>query len=304
MVTPLKPHHGQHGGLVALGLLVASSAVVWFSHPREAAHAVGSEPAPAPAAVAPTPAAAVPVVVPASAAEPAAPIAIRELPARVTGTGVVTYDEARTARVSLGVHGWLQKTRAASLGRRVRAGEVLGVVYSAEVYLATADLVKQVREFESQDELNKARFRLLAWGMPRQTLDRIEKTLQPQAALPIVARLPGTIIAEQGPVRGLVDPYAGRELFTITDPSYAYAFVDVGEREASYVRVGAPARIEIEGLAHPLVAKVAYVWRRSEDRMRKVRLDVRAPRVAKLASATVRAELRLERVRDAALPTR
>lgn len=34
-VTPLQKHHGQHGGLIALGLLVAASAVVWATHPRE-----------------------------------------------------------------------------------------------------------------------------------------------------------------------------------------------------------------------------------------------------------------------------
>jgi membrane fusion protein, copper/silver efflux system len=265
MLTSLPKHRGQHGGLIAVLVLVSTSVVVWTTqrpppapHEQPVATAISSS-AQRPAATVAPPDQTVATITP----------VIRE--GAVTGTGVVAFDETRTSHVVVPVSGWFEKKRAHSVGRYVRQFEPLGVVYSVEVYAATADLIKQVQTFESQELVNAARVKLLRWGMPKPMLDQIEQRMTPQAGLPIVSRVAGTVVAEQGTRTGFVEP---GELFTVTDPSHVMVFVEVPE--AAQLRVGMPAKLMIDGVKRPLAAKVSYVFRRADEGLRTVRFDVRA----------------------------
>jgi hypothetical protein len=265
MLRTLPKHRGQHGGLIAVGVLVSTSIVVWTTQSPPPTH---EEPAVADSirSAAQRPAASV-----AKAPEPVKVAAITP-PKRdgiAIGKGVVSFDERRTSRVAAPVAGWFEKKRAAAIARTVRQFEPLGVVYSVEVYAATVDLIKQVRDFESQDSLNAARVKLLRWGMPKPLLDQIERTQKPQAALPLVTRVPGIVVAEQGAPKGLVEP---GELFTVTDPTNVMVFVEVPESYA--IEVGMPAKLKVDGVARPLATKVSYVFRRADEGMRTIRFDV------------------------------
>ncbi len=270
MLTSLPKHRGQHGGVIAVGVLVATSIVVYTTQspppaPREAetSHTISSS--------AQRPAASLPRTQ--DRAQPTAtPIAVPSAdPTTSRGTGFVAFDEARTSHVMVPVAGWLEKRRPASVGRAVRQFEPLATVYSVEVYMATVDLIRELREFTSQDALNAARVKLLRFGMPKPTLDRIERTMQPSAALPLATRVPGIVVAEQGAPRGLVEP---TELFTVTDPTRVMAFVEVPEADA--ITVGMPAKLTVDGVEKPLTAKVSYVFRRADEGMRTIRFDVQS----------------------------
>ena len=287
-VSPLPKHHGRNGGTIALGLLVATSATVWWTHP--APHVPPAD-VPAPRLVehaVPTPLPAA-TLLPREDKPPIADVS------RVTGTGFVTYDESRTSHVATPVHGWLVKNRVRSVGRKVRQFEVLAVVYSPEVYIATVELIEQLQNFRSQDDLNRARYKLVRWGMPKPNLDRIERTLRPDAALPLVTRVAGTIVDEGGQRTQLADPDLGVEYFTVTDPARRRVFVDIPEATAHLVAVGTPARLTIEGVSRPVTANVAYVFRRADDGMRKLRFDIYSPRRELPVNAAVTADLRLSR---------
>jgi hypothetical protein len=269
MLTSLPKHRGQHGGLVAVGVLVSTSVVVWTTQTPPAKPPVAAEPADTIRSSAQRPAASV------ARPEPR-PVASIKRPAptkrgTVTATGLVTYDETRTSHVTAPVSGWFEKNPTVSVGRTVRQFEPLGVVYSAEVYAATVEVIKQVREFESQELLDAARVKLLRWGMPKPTLDRIEQTMKPQAALPIVTRVQGVVVAEQGAPRGLIEP---GELFTVTDPTRVMVFAEVPDADAARLTAGMPAKLTVEGVANPIATKLSYVFRRSDEGMRTVRFDV------------------------------
>ena len=287
MITPLKKHPGQHGGLIALTVLIATTAVVVTSRPSKAPPPPPEPSAPVASlagvatAVAPTPqvetAKAVTVIV-----DPHAPMVVR---------GTTDYDDTRTSRVSVPVSGWLKKARAKSLGRTVRAGEALGTIYSADVLVASAAVIDQVRNFRDQASLDAERWRLFRWGMQQAVLSRIEQTQKPQAALPLVSRVTGTVVAEAGEPAQPFDAASGPTLFTITDPAYSWVFVDVPEAYATTLADGTSATLTIEGLARPVPAKVAHVYRHAEDGMRKVRFDVYSPRMAIKPNLAVKAEL-------------
>jgi len=286
-VKPLQKHHGQHGGLIAVGLLVSSGLVVWVTSPRDDQPAVPHEPAPVT-----TTQRAVPMPMPAAMIASPPPPDVVQLPARVTATGFVSFDERRTTHLVVPVAGLLQKRRATWVGRRVRQGETLATIYSPEVYLGCVALLDQLKNFTSQEAVDRARYRLLRWGMPTATLAHIEQTMTPQLALPLVARLGGVVVQEQGAPRMMIDPSAG-ELFTITEPAYAWVFVDLMDADAARTKVGMPAKLRIEGITRPLSATVAYVYRRSEDGKRTVRFDIRSSSVKLHPGAAVIAELQL-----------
>ena len=284
MVTPLQKHHGQHGPVIAFLLLVAATAVVWTTQPRKPAPAAvePAKPAPAVAPLASTPAEPI---------ETAPPVAVpaRDLVAR----GEVSFDERRTAHVRTPVYGWLHKARQSSAGRKIRAGETLAVVYSPEVYLTTATDVAELRTFSSQENLDAVRVQLLRWGMRREMLAEIEKAMRPQATLPIIARVSGTVVAEKGAAEELVDPTDGVEMFTITDPSYASLYVDVPAAVAARASLGMRGRVTISGMTQPVTAPIGYISRHEEDGKRTVRFDLHAAGVtfAPGAQADVRVAL-------------
>ncbi|HEX5058453.1 MAG TPA: efflux RND transporter periplasmic adaptor subunit [Kofleriaceae bacterium] len=287
-VKPLPQHHGAHGGLMALGLLVASGIVVWATHPRQSIPPVSEAP---PAAHAPP----VPTPLPAGrlAETPSEPVIVAPLPTRVTATGFVSFDERRTTHIGVPVAGLFEKKRATSVGRWIRQGETLGTIYSPEVYLTTVDLLGELRTFTSQENVDRERIRLLRWGMPRPTLAAIEKKMTPQLALPLVTRTAGIVVAEQGESRRMIDPSSRFELFTITEPAYTWVFVQVPDADAARTQPGTPAKLTVEGITRPIAAKVAYVFRRSEEGKRTVRFDVYSPRVMLPPNARVSAELQL-----------
>ncbi len=264
MITPLKKNPGHHGGIIAILVLATAALVVSTTRPRPAATSTQPVQPPSP----------LPGAVVATAAEPATTTAVIDDRSPLIAKGSTSYDEMRTSHVGVPVHGWLEKTRATSLGRTVRSGETLGVIYSVDVLLTTASVVNQVRDFHGPEALDAERWRLLRWGMPQSTLSHIEKTLTPQASLPLIARIPGTVVAEAGSAAQLVAPSTGLELFTITDPAHIWVFVDVPNAYAARLAIGTPAKLTIDGVARPLTAKVAYVYRYSEDGMRKVRFEL------------------------------
>ena len=266
MITPLKKHPGRHGGLIALSMLATATVVVWTSRPPKAKASA--------TAVAP--------VSQRAASSSGATVTPIEQPKTVVvddrspviATGRTDYDETRTSHVDVPVYGLVKKTRTKSLGRPVRSGETLAIVYSPDVYLTSASVVEQVRNYRGQAPLDAERWRLLRWGMLQPTLTHIEKTLTPQAALPLIARVPGIVVAESRSPVQVVGASSGLELFTVTDPAYVWVFVDVPSAFAARLALGTPAKITIDGVPHPVTSKVAHVYRYAEDGMRKVRFEL------------------------------
>jgi hypothetical protein len=186
---------------------------------------------------------------------------------------MLSYEQHRTHHVGVPVYGWLQRT--AMQGRRVRAGETLGVIYSPEVYLTTSEVIAQLRDYRSPEQLDAARLRLLRWGMRREQLAAVQASRHPTAALPLIARVTGTVVAVQGDAKQFVDPNAGLELVTITDPTYAVLYVDFDAATADKLALGATGRVKVAG--HTYAAPIGYIARRAEDGKKTVRFDLHDP---------------------------
>lgn len=274
-VTPLQPHRGQHAGIVALGLLATTTAVVLATHRSDHASAVASDSKPRPAVSTARSADESMSLAPIEVGPGTGTWVVDERPiARVVGgTAPVSFDEHRTHHVQIPVAGWFEKTRASSKGRVVRAGETIGVVYSPEVYLTTVALLGELRDFRGQQFVDAERIRLLRWGMRQEQVTRIERAMKPSAELPIIARVTGKVVHERGTVKGLVDPSMG-EMFTITDPSYATVYVEIPAADADSFAIGATARVTGGGAKAPRSAPVGYISRSVERGQKTIRVDL------------------------------
>ena len=264
MVTPLQKHHGAHGGLIALFVLVTTVIVVITSKP----HRDAAPPAP----VKPAAAVAEPITEPPPPPPPPAPRP-RDVARANHAEGTLSYEPHRTHHVGVPVYGWLQRT--VKEGRRVRAGETLGVIYSPEVYLTTADVIAQLREYKSPEQLDATRMRLLRWGMRREQLAAIQASGRPSAALPLIARVTGTVVAVQGEPKQIVDPNAGLELVTITDPTYAVFYADLDAATADKLALGMTGRVKVAGRTY--TAPIGYIARRADEGKKTVRFDLHDP---------------------------
>ncbi len=227
----------------------------------------------------------------------------REFRRVVRTVGVVTLDETRTAHVHSKIRGWIDAVHVDFTGRKVSAGEPLCSIYSQEVYSAEMELVSILGSAPGQDALlEAARRRLALWDVPRSEIDRLEATREPLRAFPLLAPRAGTVIAKQALQGTFVDPSV--ELYTLSDLSRVWVLADVYEADVPYVRVGARARLTIEGQAVPLEAPVAFLSPTLDEatRTRKARFELPNPGGKYLPGAFASVELELPMGKGLAIP--
>jgi len=297
-IAPLPPHRGRHAGLAALGLLGSATVVAWVTRTHDPTPDVVTPRRPAAA----TKKAPELVPIPLDDGVKLAAVEERAIPYVVTATGPVTYDESRTNHVGNPVPGVFVKTRPTSLGRTIRAGETVGVLYSLEVWVATTNLLAELRDFHSQEALDAERMRLLRWGMRREQLANIELSMQPTAALPVIARVTGKVVAEDQPgtTRMLVD-LATPDLLTITDPTRASVWVELPAHDAVLLTDGGRAQVAI-GNQRPVAAPIGYLATRARHGVHALRVDLHPYRAKMPPDATAKLELLRTTLRGAVIP--
>ncbi len=243
------------------------------------------------------------------------------------------YDSRRYATVSPRVAGFLREVRA-DLGRRVRRGEVLAVVDSAEISAArtqflsaraalnlaevthdrTASLAKtgQVAartELESRTALEQAKAavmdaeqRLRNLGMGDAEIDRTRTSDDRASLLEVVAPIDGTIVslrAVQGEAVQATAP-----LFTIADTRTMWLWIDVYESEIGQIREGQSVDFLVLGSETP-VASGKVTWMGTEvhptTRTTRVRAELENPDGKIRANQFGKARLRVGEVHRAAV---
>src|SRR5262249_38652695 len=139
-------------------------------------------------------------------------------------------------------------------------------VYAAEIeFLSILDRMKAPAPGEfaaaearaQQQLLDAARRRLSLWDVPKEEIARLESTREAKRKCPLLATRPGTVVRNEAIEGMYVDP--SLELYTLSDLSRVWVLVDVYEADVPYVRVGAPARLTLEGQDAPIEAKVAFL---------------------------------------------
>ncbi|MBL9019381.1 MAG: efflux RND transporter periplasmic adaptor subunit [Myxococcales bacterium] len=221
-----------------------------------------------------------------------APVEHRDFRRTIRTVGVVTVDETRTAHVHARVRGWIEGFHVQYVGQKVSKGQPLVSVYSQEVYAAELELASLLRSsVKSPELLDAAQKRLSLWEVPKSTVEAVIASGEPQRTFPISAPRSGVVVAKQAFDGQFIDP--SLELYTISDLSKVWVFADIYESDVADVRVGAEAKLTIEGVAEPVTAKVAFLAPTIDERTRtrKARFDLANKSVLAMPGAFVTVEM-------------
>jgi len=236
----------------------------------------------------------------------------------------VEVDEQRVARIGAAVTGRLTEIRA-EMGQRVRRGDVLATLHSAELSSSQLAYLKAVSQeglqlravtrakllFESDvissAELQKRESELLQAQAERQTshdqlkvlgmidadINKLTETRSVHSLSSVIATLDGAVIERKVTQGQVVQP--ADALFTIADLSHVWLVAEIPEQQAGLVRTGGVTEAEISALVdQEIKGKLIFVSDtvKPDTRTVTVRMDVEnADRLIKpgmLASMLIR----------------
>ncbi|TWT41041.1 Cation efflux system protein CusB precursor [Phycisphaerae bacterium RAS1] len=204
-------------------------------------------------------------------------------------TGKVAIDETRVAYISAYAPGRLDRLYVNYTGILVRKGDHLAEIYSPQLivgqreYLVALQGLKQAEDSASQAAIQKAarlieasRRNLELWGVPKDEVQRLEKSNEPSDRLRIDAPREGWVIDRQG-YEGMYTE-TGMRLFTIADLRTVWVLLDAYELDLGVIHYGQRVEFESEAFAaHKIVGRVAYIDPVLNETTRTVNVRVNVP---------------------------
>ncbi|MFC3325058.1 efflux RND transporter periplasmic adaptor subunit [Mesorhizobium cantuariense] len=195
-------------------------------------------------------------------------------PVRVPGT--VQLDERRMTVVATRSDAFIDKVADVTTGDRVRKGEPLMRLYSAEIATASAQYLTDLNG--SGRASAGARQRLENLAVPPDVIATIDRTRQVLTSITWSAPRDGVIL-ERNAVEGM-KASPGDVLFRLADVSTVWIVADVPEYELGAVKVGAVATIRVRSLpGQTFSGRVALIYPQvtRETRTTKVRIEIPNP---------------------------
>ncbi|WP_137935289.1 efflux RND transporter periplasmic adaptor subunit [Mesorhizobium comanense] len=192
-------------------------------------------------------------------------------PVRVPGT--VQLDERRISVVATRSDAFIDKVADVTTGGRVKKGEPLMRLYSAEIATASAQYLTDLNG--SGRASAGARQRLENLAVPPDVIAAIDRTRQVQTSITWSAPRDGVIL-ERNAVEGM-KASPGDVLFRLADVSTVWIVADVPEYQLGAVKVGAVATIQVRSLpGQTFSGRVALIYPQvaKETRTTKVRIEI------------------------------
>ncbi|MCV3208348.1 efflux RND transporter periplasmic adaptor subunit [Mesorhizobium sp. YC-39] len=195
-------------------------------------------------------------------------------PVRVPGT--VQLDERRVSVVATRTDAFVDKVADVTTGDRVKKGEPLMRLYSAEIAAASAQYLTDLNGGGRASA--GARQRLENLALPPDVIAAIDRTRQVQTSITWTAPRDGVIL-ERNVVEGM-KASPGDVLFRLADVSTVWIVADVPEYQLGAVKVGAAATMRVRSLpGRTFSGRVALIYPQvsKETRTTKVRIEIPNP---------------------------
>lgn len=216
------------------------------------------------------------------------PVAVATLVDTLRVAGRVDFNEQSLARIGSTVTGRVIDLQA-SLGQRVRVGQTLATLNSAELssaqlaYLKTvaqarllataaeraqqlfaADVIAQAelqrREHAAEvarAEQSGAADQLAVLGMTPAAIAELLASNAINSVKPVISRVAGTVVERSVAVGQVVQP--ADTLFTVADLSRVWVLANVPEQQATSVQVGQATEIEVPSLGRTLSGRIVHI---------------------------------------------
>jgi Cu(I)/Ag(I) efflux system membrane fusion protein len=203
-------------------------------------------------------------------------------------TARLAVDETRVRKVNVKVEGFVEKLFVDFTGKPVAKGQPLFSLYSPEFFSAQKEFLLALQTQKALDGgvlrgsgselLDSARRRLALWDVPKDTLDRLEKTGEVQRALTLRSPISGVVTAKNVVEGARITP--ADIPFEITDLSRVWALADLYETELPRVKVGQAATLTLQAFpGRTFTGRVAFIDPVLDPKTRtaKVRLEFANP---------------------------
>lgn len=213
--------------------------------------------------------------------------------------GQVEAPEDRRRALTTWVAGRVERLRVASVGERVRRGQVVAEVFSPELQVAERALQVSVVSRAPRATVQAAEQRLLAMGVSEAELEQIRVADQPRARVPIRASASGVVV-ERRVTQG-EEVKAGAVLSTVADLRTVWLSLDAYEADLPWLTVGQTATVEVDALpGRSIEAEIAFVDPVIDrgTRTASVRLEVPNPKLALRPGMFVEARVAATSPRD------
>jgi multidrug efflux pump subunit AcrA (membrane-fusion protein) len=210
----------------------------------------------------------------------------RPLTRDVRTAGVVTVDETRIVQVAPRFGGFVERLHVDFTGQPVRRGQPLLEIYSPDLVAAQEELLL-ARQLERDigesvvpgvperpaNLLEAAKRRLRLWDISEAQIEEVLRTGRVRRTLTLHAPASGVIV-EKKVVRGQAT-MPGEQLYTIADLSQVWIDIKLREADATAVRLGSGADVQLTGLpGRTFKGRVEYVYPTLEQETRTVRARV------------------------------
>ena len=199
-------------------------------------------------------------------------------PVRVPGS--IQLDERRITIVSTRSDTFIEHVENVTTGDRVRKGQPLLHLYSAEIAAAGAQYLSVLNEAGPGGGrpvlIEGARRRLENLNVPTEVLAEIERTRKVPLSIVWTAPRDGVVL-ERNATEGMRAP-SGQILFRIADISTVWVLADVPEHELGLVRVGQPVTVRVRSLpGRRFSGRIALIYPQVSRETRTTRVRVELP---------------------------
>ncbi len=198
-----------------------------------------------------------------------------QLPASVTATGAIDYNQRDIAIVQARANGFVQRVYARAPGDVVRAGAPLVDLLIPEWRGAQAEFLS-VKRTGDRALVGAARQRLALLGMPETVIAAVERSGRPQAVQTITTPI-GGVIRTLG-VRAGMTVSAGQNLAEVSGLSTVWLNAAVPEALAGQVRIGQPATASLVAFpGQTFVGRVSAILPEAEGSSRTLTARIELP---------------------------
>lgn len=194
------------------------------------------------------------------------------LPRTVEAVGSVAWDADRLWHVHARAEGWLEKWNVATVGSRVRAGQLLFELYSPTMATAEEEYVQAMR-MGNESLIAAAERKLEALGVPSGTIARLKRERTARGRIPFHADRDGVVVALAGREGMYVAPMT--EVLAVADLAAVWVEVEVIASQGAWLRPGLPATVRVSSApGRTWQGQVTYVYPQVDpvSRAQRVRL--------------------------------
>jgi Cu(I)/Ag(I) efflux system membrane fusion protein len=202
----------------------------------------------------------------------------------IRAVGIVRPNETKVEHIHLKTEGWIRNLFVSFTGQKVQAGDPLLSIYSPAFLAAQGEFLAALRSAKASLEASAdrqllaetARQRLELWDIPKDEIDKLEKTGKAIRFLTLRSPISGTVLEKKAFAGLYVN--ADTELYIVGDLSTVWVQAKVYQYELPHLELGMPATVSFPWpVMQQMVGKIVFIDPVVDEMTRTVQVRIELP---------------------------